>query len=194
MSEFRRLKIKIGESEFEADVPEKQIGPMYAQFLAMLDRRSETPARSINLGTKAPTQEREMEAPVLAGPSVQFFNETFDRTLLSRIFDLSHDGAITLKVLPRGGDTIAEAMLLLLYGYYLLKNEECVLATQLFRAAKQSGVPLRRSINGYVKDRRFVNRGGRAKGSHYSLNGQGLEMAKVIAAKMFEQSGLSIAR
>jgi hypothetical protein len=45
-----------------------------------------------------------------------------------------------------------------------------------------------------VKDRRFVNRGGRAKGSHYSLNGQGLEMAKVIAAKMFEQSGLSIAR
>ena len=43
MTEFRRLKMKIGEAEFEADVLENEVGPMYCQFLSMLERRSQIP-------------------------------------------------------------------------------------------------------------------------------------------------------
>jgi len=190
MTEFRRLKMKIGEAEFEADVPESKVLPMYAQFLFMLERRSQAPARLSDAGAQAHQQEPESEATVQAELSAEppretgTLGETFDQTLLTRIFDLREDGAVTLKVLPNGPDKGADAMLLLLYGYYRLKNEECVLATHLFRAAAQSGISLRRLANEYVRNGRFVNRGGQRKGSHYSLNSQGLAMAREMTAKL----------
>jgi len=190
MSELRRLKLKIGEAEFEADVPENKVQPMYAQFLLMLERRSQAPVRLFDAGAQVYPQEHDIEATVRDGSSAEsvsepeFLHETFDQTLLPRIFDLHDDGAVTLKVLPKGPDTNADAMLLLLYGYYRLKNEEYVLATQLFRAADQSGISLRRPANEQVRNGRFVIRCGQRKGSHYSLNRQGLEKAKKIAAEI----------
>ena len=41
MSELRRLKMKIGDAEFEAEVH-----PMYDQFLSMLRQRTHTPERA----------------------------------------------------------------------------------------------------------------------------------------------------
>jgi len=170
MSELRRLKLKIGEAEFEADVPENKVQPMYAQFLLMLERRSQAPVRLFDAGAQVYPQEHDIEATVRDGSSAEsvsepeFLHETFDQTLLPRIFDLHDDGAVTLKVLPKGPDTNADAMLLLLYGYYRLKNEEYVLATQLFRAADQSGISLRRPANEQVRNGRFVIRGGQRKG------------------------------
>ena len=79
-------------------------------------------------------------------------------------------------------------MLLLLYGYHLLKNEECVLATQLFRAAEQSGISLRRPITECVRNGRFVVRKGQRKGSNYALNSQGIAVAKEITAKMLARA------
>jgi hypothetical protein len=190
MTEFRRLKMKIGEAEFEADVPENKVQPMYGQFLSMLERRSQTPVWLVGTGAGAHRQrpEGETTAQVEFSPEplreAGTLGETFDRTLLTRIFDLREDGAVTLKVLPSGPDRDADAMLLLLYGYYRLKNEECVLATHLFRAAERSGISLRRPANEYVRNGRFVNRGGQRKGSHYSLNRQGLAMAKEMTAKL----------
>src|SRR5580658_2772549 len=185
MTEFRRLKMRIGEAEFEADVPENKVQPMYHQFLLMLERRSEAPVRLFDAATKADAQRSTVEAAVPARPSAESLGERFDPTLLTRIFDLDADGAVTLKVLPEGPDTNADAMLLLLYGYYRLKNEECVLATQLFRAAEQSGISLRRPANEYARNARFVVRGGHRKGSHYSLSSQGLTMARELTARIF---------
>jgi hypothetical protein len=182
MTEVRRLKMKIGEAEFEADVPENEVQPMYHQFLSMLERRSQA---AVPLSGGKPDQRPAVEATVQAGSSVQSLGETFDDALLARIFDLREDGAVTLKVLPTGPDTNADAMLLLLYGYQRLKNEEYVLATQLFRAAAQSGITLRRSVNEYMRNSRFVIRGGQRKGSHYSLSSHGLAMAKEITARIF---------
>ena len=182
MTEVRRLKMKIGEAEFEADVPENEVQPMYYQFLSMLERRSQA---AVPLSGAKPDQRPAVEVTVQAGSSVQSLGETFDDALLARIFDLREDGAVTLKVLPTGPDTNADAMLLLLYGYQRLKNEEYVLATQLFRAAAQSGITLRRSVNEYMRNSRFVIRGGQRKGSHYSLSSHGLAMAKEITARIF---------
>ena len=185
MTEFRRLKMKIGEAEFEADVPENKVQPMYAQFLFMLERRNQTAVRP--MGTDAKPHHQQAEVIVRDGSSAEsLLGETFDQSLLSHIFDLREDGIVTLKMLPDGADKNADAVLLLLYGYHRLKNEECVLATELFRAAEWSGISLRRPAKELVRNGRFVIRGGQRKGSHYSLNGQGLAMATAIAAKMFE--------
>jgi hypothetical protein len=199
MTEFRRLKMKIGEAEFEADVPENEVHPMYCQFLSMLERRSQLPTQ---LPTRIPTQiplglfgadgtepNSDQHEPVFAttardGSALEFHGETFDQASLRRIFDLRQDGAVTLKVLPTGPDTHADAMLLILYGYYRLRNETYVLATRLFRSAEQSGIPLPRATNEYVRNSRFVIRGGQRKGSHYALSSQGLAMAQEIAARI----------
>ena len=208
MTEVRRIKMKFGDAEFEADVQEDRVPLMYTQFLCTLQRRNRMPARPIAGGgtayaKKAVAVETIMSPPKsfdhdrgingsddafpeATGPAETIISppKSFDHELLMRIFELHEDGAVALKVLPKGPDTNADAMLLLLYGYYRLKNEEYVLATHLFRAAEQSGISLRRPANEYVRNGRFVNRGGQGKGSHYALNSQGLAMAKELAAKM----------
>jgi hypothetical protein len=163
MTELRHMKMKIGDAEFEADVAEDRVKPMYDQFLVMLEHRDH-PAVRAN-GADAPPK-------------------THDQASLEQIFEIRPDGTVVLKLLPKGPDKEADAMLLLLYGFYLLKNEECVLATHLFRAAEQSGVSLRRPANEYVRNGRFVVRNGQRKGSNYALNSQGLAMAQEIAAQL----------
>lgn len=163
MSELRRLKMRIGDAEFEAEVAEDEVHPMYHQFLSMLGERR-PPAGNAGLAKSS--------------------RKAFDQSLPTGIFDLRQDGTIVLKVLPDGPDRNADAMLLLLYGYYLLKNEECVLATQLFRAAEQSGISLRRPAKECIRNGRYVVRNGQRKGSNYALNSQGLAVAKEIAAKI----------
>jgi hypothetical protein len=169
MSEVRRLKMKIGDAEFEAEVAEAEVQPMYDQFLSMLGGRRLPPAQA---------------------DFVETTRTAFDQSLLTQIFDFREDGVVVLKVLPEGGaDNVADAILLLLYGYYLFKNEECVLATQLIPAAKQSGIWLRRPIHECIrKNDRFVVHNGQRKGSNYALNNEGLAVAKEIIAKILSKA------
>jgi hypothetical protein len=167
MSELRRLKMKIGNAEFEAEVAEDEVHLMYDQFLSMLRERTHTPER------------------VVAGQTQRM---TLDQRLPTGIFDHCQDGTIVLKMFPDGPDRSVNTMLLLLYGYYLLKNEECVLATQLFRAGEQSGISLRRAAKECLRNGRFVVRNGQRKGSNYALNDQGLAVAKQITAKLLDRA------
>jgi hypothetical protein len=174
MSELRRLKMKFGNAEFEAEVAEDKVQPMYDQFFSVLG----------HAGRNMPKRAR----------SGQYPSNTFDRSVLARIFDLHEDGAIVLKVLPDGHDKEADALLLLLYGYRVLKNEECVMATQLFRAAEKSGLSLRRPVNLCVRNSRFVTRNGQRKGSNYSLNSHGLAMAKELTARISNSVSVPVAK
>jgi hypothetical protein len=168
MSEVRRLKMKIGDAEFEAEVAEDEVQPMYDQFLSMLGGRRLPPA---------PTG------------FVETTRTAFDQSLLTQIFDFREDGVIVLKMLPEGPDNVADAILLLLYGYDVFKNEQCVLATQLIRAAKQSGIWLRRPIHECIrKNDRFVIHNGQRKGSNYALNNEGLAVANEIIAKILSKA------
>lgn len=191
MTEIRRLKLKIGDAEFEADVPDDKVQPMYDQFLDVLERRSRANGHipgqvtdwSLDGGIEPPRRSGDFDVVVRAGPA-DASDDAIDPAVLTRVFDLRQDGAVTLKVLPQGPDRSAHALLLLLYGYYRLKNEQYVLATHLFRAGEQSGISVRRPANEHARNGRFVVRAGQRKGSNYSLSSQGLAMAKEITAKM----------
>jgi len=181
MSETQRLKMKIGDAEFEADVPESEVEPMYDRFLSMFERRRSSLFRQIstNRGASEKLQETIDEAN-RDGASVDQISDPNGH--LTHIFDLSRDGAVILKVLPKSPTQNEDALVLLLYGYHLLKKEEPVLATELIRAADRSGISLSCLTSSYASNRRFIVRGGEKKGSHYLLNTEGLAIAKEIIA------------
>jgi hypothetical protein len=183
MTEIRRLKMKFGDAEFEADVPDRRVQPMYYQFLSVLERRRQTLLSPFGSGAEAydKTSDIETNFPITAAES---FYETLDQTSLMRIFDLRDDGSVILKMHPKGPDKDADALLLLLYGYSRLKNEKYVLVTHLRRAARQSGISMRYPAYEFARNGRFMMRAGQRKGSNYSLNSQGLAMARQIAAKI----------
>jgi hypothetical protein len=175
MSDTKRIKMKIGDAEFEADVPADQVQPMYDQFLAALQNRAPakaaTPAAAVQPATTDPA----------APPQTPF-----DQSMLQRVFEQRADGFVTLKLLPKGDNKEADAFLLLLFGYRRLKNEEVVLATHLLRAAELSGLSAYRPAHALAAHERYVIRGGQKKGSTYALNNQGVTKAEEVTAKIFE--------
>jgi hypothetical protein len=194
MSETRRLKMKIDDAEFEADVPDCVVEPMYDRFLSMLERRRTPPVFwQLDTAGKAHKKTPDIDAAVRGSieevarsSATEVRCETCDQDFLTQVFDLGLGGVVTLKMLPKGNDQRADALLLLLYGYYRLKNEERVMATVLNRAAELSGIPLPRITNGYARNGRYVVRGGYGKGGNYSLNSEGLAIAKEIVANIFK--------
>ena len=180
MTEVRRIKLKFGDAEFEADVREDEVQPMYDQFLCTLERRI-GPRADGGSGKVIKTQPG--KSWIVEGiPGA----DSADQTLLMRIFDVRKDGGICLKVLPRGDDKDAEALLLILYGYRRLKNEDGVLATRLHRDAEHSGISIRWPAYELANYDRYVERIGHKKGSIYSLNTQGVAMAQEITTRIFE--------
>ena len=162
-----RIKIKLGDSEFEAEGASETVQAQYEQFLAALDRT----------GTKTPSAKTASQQPQNTGDGDAIF---------SRIFEMRPDGVVTLKLLPKGDEKEADAFLLILYGYRRLKQEETVLGTHLLRAAELSGLSSYRPAHALAPHERYVIRGGQKKGSTYALNNQGVSKAEEIANKIFE--------
>lgn len=178
MAEIRRIKIKHGDSEFEADVPADKVQPMYDQFLVTMEKRNQAPQQPFNAGSVDPSNKPKPHDAGLAEGQVD--------PRLARLFELRADGMVTLRVLPKGDLKEADAFLLLLYGYRRLKDEEDVLATHLLRAAELSGLSSYRPAQALAPHEPLVIRGGQKKGSTYSLNNQGVIKAQEIAARIFE--------
>jgi hypothetical protein len=183
MTEIRRVKMKFGDAEFEADVPEDRVQPMYDRFICTLERRRRRSSRPIDRGRTPGSTNRSAIGADTTG-SLVAPPEAFDDGSLGRLFDLREDGVVILKVLPDGAEKGAEALLLILYGYRRLKNEDDVQATRLHRAAERSGVAIRWPAYELATYDRFVNRAGRRKGSAYSLNHEGLVIAQEISTKI----------
>jgi hypothetical protein len=50
MTEIRRVKMKFGDAEFEANVPEDRVQPMYDRFICTLERHRRKFSRPIDSG------------------------------------------------------------------------------------------------------------------------------------------------
>jgi hypothetical protein len=179
-NDTKRIRMKIGDSEFEADVPSDEVvQQMYDRFLAAIEKRAAesqvTPIKASDPKPPKGSSDAAEKPPAEAADG-----------LTARIFELRPDGYVTLKMLPKGDQKEADAFLLLLYGYRKLKGEETVLATHLLRSAEFSGLQAYRPAHALTVHERYVIRGGYKKGSTYALNNQGLPKAEEIAAKIFE--------
>jgi hypothetical protein len=159
-----KVRIKIGDAEFEAEGSEESVKQQYADFLAALSARAST-------STPPPSP----PPPNGAGASTG----DVGTDLINRVFKIDGD-LVSLQFLPKGENVNADALMLILYGYHALKNQQMILGTQLVRAANQSGLGLDRvdrSLDGY-EGQNMVLKGGVRKGTKYGLNNQGKKKAE----------------
>jgi hypothetical protein len=157
-----KIKVKLGDAEFEAEGTEDTVQAQYDQFLAVLEKSG---------GAAKPK--------TTARPASE------DDASLARIFDVRQDGTLSFRVHPP--DTIdgSDALALLLLGYRRLGTKENVLSTQLQKSARQSGLGEQR-IDQLAQPHipRFILRGGQRKGTTYTLTTQGISRAWEVAAQM----------
>ena len=173
MADTHKMRVKIGDAEFEAEGSEEAVK---AQFASFLDILKAAPARQ-KPADKKPVDGNGAQADaldVLTPPGTD---------LLARVFQNDND-LVSLRLLPRTPNAASDTLLLLLYGYVHLKNEAMVLGTHLIKAAHQSGVKLDRIDRVIAKHDDLLLKGGARKGTKYGLNNRGKEKAKELMQKM----------
>ena len=100
---------------------------------------------------------------------------------------LRKDNKLSLHVLPKTKNSVADSLVLLIYGFQKLLGLEAVSSIALMEAAKQSGLRIDRvDRNIPVEHGKLVIRGGQGKGTRYSVNNRGAAYAQELLEKLFE--------
>lgn len=164
-----KLRVKVGDAEFEGEGPAELIGQQYKDFLsALAPLREAKPPSSAGAGVTLPPKDAASDP---LGEEVK----------LKRVF-AENDAVISLLALPKGDTPDADAILLLVYGYSVLrKNDYPVTGVRLMQCAKQSGLHQVDRIDRIIATHaQYVNSAGLKRGKKYSLNNQGLIKAYEI--------------
>lgn len=168
-----KLSVKVAEHEFNGEGAEDAVRrdfDAWRELIAMLPPKIASSAK--------PEAERAIDgAPEeIAGP------------LLTRAFDFDErKGLLTLRALPHTQDREADTLVLLLLGYKLMANQEEVGVTTLKWALEQSGCTVDRvdRIASKPLNARLILKGGKAKGSRFSLTNPGVGRAKDLLQELF---------
>ena len=159
MEDKHKLRVKIGQSEFEAEGSAERVEEEFHVFLKAV----------ATIGA---------EAEVIKGAGT-LGGSSGESNILSRAF-LEEEGVLSLQVLPNSKHRNADALLHILYGYFAIKGEGPVLSLTLLKAAKQSGIPLDRVDKTLKYHRLRFTKAGQRKGAKYGLNNAGRAKAKDI--------------
>ena len=170
-----KLRIKIGEHEFEAEGSPEQVT---AQFEAWKELVTSVPI-SGSSGTKVTTK---FPGNVTEVKTQDGFAAPWD------IFEIDDKRKlVTLKIHPTGDDKDELALLLLLFGYKKSYAQDEVLATKLIASMQVSGLRpgrIDRTLAGFI-DNGLVLNSGRGKGSKYRLTNTGYAKADETARELF---------
>jgi hypothetical protein len=159
-----RLKVRVGESEFEAEGPEETVKSQFVMFLSALNATSASHGSASDAGKGSDGGRR-------AAPEN---DDLLGNAMWGRFYKQEDDGGVSLKVLPNTENVNADALVLLLYGFLMLRKQDTVGSTDLLAMAKKSGLRIDRiDRNIPATYSRYINRGGTRKGCRYSLNNQG---------------------
>lgn len=175
-----RLRIKIGDCEFEAEGSQEIVERQFSEFKELLKSPPvSNHQESNNNGGGA----NEGNAPKLITP-VFFATNQYWKTFK---FDEKRN-LLSLSIKPMGDAAQADAILLLLFGYKFLKEQDEVIVTQLKDGLEQSGFSVNRIdrvIAPYVRSL-FVIKTGKAKGGRYRLTNSGTTKAQTLANQLIE--------
>jgi hypothetical protein len=181
MTDVYKMKIKIGDSEFEAEGPAEKVKEQFDRFMdvvvAVKNAPPAEPQKPIVITPSAGSLGIDGVAP-----SVQ---ATVDEELLNRVFQRGAD-SVSLLALPRTESSEADALVALLYGFSRLMSKNQVSSIRLMQAARQSGVNLVR-LDSILNSRTdLVLAAGVRRGRKYSLNNRGLAYAEDLVRRMVE--------
>ena len=161
-----KLRIKLGECEFEAEGEEEIVIQQFEKFQDLVNGRV----------ASQPNQ-------LLPFPSPQ----KLSLPQFEKIFETDPQSSILLcRIPPPGKDSEAHMVLLLLLGYLKIRGIPEVSVLALKKSVKLSLHPvvrLDRILQHYLKDR-FVIKTGRGKGGKYRLTPLGINKAFAIAEEL----------
>lgn len=173
MEENQKIHIKLGDLEFEAEGDASSVSEALARFEALVAARPEIAAQLPRGTAQAMPDEQE------DGGEDASEHHGLD---LGRYFSV--DGKrrlVTLRLHPSGPQRNANAILLVLYGFLELLNEEDVLVGRVKDALEQSGIQPSRIDKAIAPHQRagLVLRGGKpGPGGKYRLSNTGIAEAE----------------
>jgi hypothetical protein len=157
-------------SEFIGEGTEQSVKEAFALFLE---------ARK----TTAPKQE-EPKPPDPAIPSPNAAGKvalsTIAPELMNRVYLVQGDN-VSLRVKPSGA---GDALLLLIYGFCVIKEQVGVTAARLAIGARQSGIKIERIDRVIAPHDQYVTKAGAKKGTTYGLNNPGIRYAEELLTKL----------
>lgn len=166
-----KIQLKLGGDEFAAEGAEQWVKEAYQAFL---DARKQT-------------------APTAPGPTTQQGQHHqnnqqvptgIDPALLERVF-IRSDDVVSLRHLPDTPNKIADAAILLLYGYRALQSLDDVPVMRLNEGLRQSGLSINRLDRFIGVNSGLFRRGGNRAGGRYTLNNQGIVQAETWLKSWF---------
>lgn len=174
MEQAHRIKIKIGNAEFDAEGSPELVKEQFKEFMAAISLMgSDKPLSIVPTGTP--------DVPPNPAPSDK---SGVDASILERIF--MRGDPLSLAALPKSDNANPDALLVLLYGYTKILGQPQVTGTMLMKSAKKSGVNvdrIDRVINAHTD---FILSAGAKKGMRYSLNNRGVQAAEQIIRATME--------
>lgn len=167
MEATHRIKVKIGEAEFEAEGPVELVKQQYSAFLDAVSKHS---SPMVPIGTTGnPSAHRD------ATPEE-----------LSLVFKQEKD-SISLLRTPKTDNPKADALIVLLYGFLKLQDQRAVGAPTLVKAAVASGLGLDRLDRTFDARSSWIHATGQRKGKRYTLTNPGIvEARKMVDALVHE--------
>nr|WP_281719470.1 hypothetical protein [Nitrosomonas nitrosa] len=181
-----KIRVKIGVHEFEAEGPAELVSQQFDSWKALID--SEAKQKSFEPPTPTVITPLSGTAQMAGSISAMLFTDSAEQ--LSRLYSLDDKrDLITLRVLPIGEDRHREALLLVLYGFLRLKNQDEIVVTKLKAALESSGsTPDRidRTAEPYQREGYLV-KGGMGKGGKYRLTNKGVTKAQEKVQELLAQ-------
>jgi hypothetical protein len=175
MDPNHKLHVKLGDAEFIAEGSEASVKEQFERFLE---------AYKV---VRPPSRETTAENGLLPEvASIAVDSSGIDHRVLGRVFALSKDGLVSLRVLPRGEGREANTVLLLLYGYQVLREQHDVLGSRLLQSARQSGMPMDRVDRSLAPHINLVTKAGARRGTRYGLNNRGRSEAEGLVQRILE--------
>lgn len=168
-----KLRVRLGNAEFEAEGDEAVVREQYNMFLKAL------PVAQNMVEERAASEDK---------PEKSTANHPQDNAgdqLIARAFS-DERGVVSLRALPETKNRDADALLLLIYGHTKLKGAHDVFGTQVMKSARQSGLSIDRVDRIISIHKGFYMRGGARRGAKYTLNNQGVKKAEQILREMFD--------
>ncbi len=190
-----KLRVKIGQHEFEAEGPEESVK---AQFQAWKDLLESAPtavrapaASAADPSTRSAvhTTDAHLVPPQTEGPSRSAGNGLSDEDLGHVFQEDKEKQLVTLRVLPTGEDRHSDGLLLLLYGFRQIRQQHEVKVTSLKAALQSSGsAPDRidRAAVPYIRAG-YLMKSGSGKGGKYRLTNKGVAKAEGLAEDLVQQ-------
>ena len=170
-----KLRVKLAGHEFEAEGTADLVIGHFEAFRTLVMR--------IGVAAKTVSAGQEGRAAVSEAGRAKP-NEAVQVPPFIRIDQQTN--ALSLCVLPSGGNPSGDAALLLLLGHKRIHGKDDVPVTDLTEALKQSGCPVRRldrALSVHLRDHSVV-KSGRGKGGRYRLTNLGIKKAHIIATQL----------